>query len=241
MPWLLPGYGQQAVLDLKEGAGSDTGVALNPFVSLRTRLTAQEDVPMFRARTTQRERWRLMVYDRFDGTDFAASSDPRADLVAFQGPIPGEQDPDLPVTQVTQEVEIQELGSFWLPAATTPVRVDAGRPVLANETFASLTINRRLREGFSYTVVSQVPDIEAADLDGPVDYRDYPEMKPYTETGTLDREVRAIGPRRWSRPGTPTPPSRRPWPSRTTCAARSSATTWTCPRCRPAATSCGAS
>ena len=45
VPWLLPGYGQQAVLDLKEGAGSDAGVALNPFISLRTRLTAQEDVP----------------------------------------------------------------------------------------------------------------------------------------------------------------------------------------------------
>ena len=190
LPWLLPGYGQQGVLDLKEGTGSDTGVALNPFISMRTRLTAQEDVPMFRARTTQRERWRLMVYDRFDGTDFAQSSDPRANLVDFRGPIAGDQDPDLPVTQVTQQVEIQELGSFWLPAATTPVRVDAGRPVLANQTFAALTINQRLRKGFGYTVVSQVPDIEAGDLDGPVDYRDYPELAPYLETGTLDREVR---------------------------------------------------
>jgi TgpA N-terminal domain/Transglutaminase-like superfamily/Domain of unknown function (DUF4129) len=190
LPWLLPGYGQQGVLDLKESSGSDTGVALNPFVSLRTRLTAPEDVPMFRARTTQRERWRLMVYDRFDGTDFAPSSNPRANLVAFQGPIPGDLAPDLLGTQVTQRVEIQELGSFWLPAATTPVRVEAGRRVLANPTFASLTVNQRLRKGFSYTVVSQVPDIEAADLAGPVDYRDYPEMARYTETGTLDGEVR---------------------------------------------------
>ena len=63
MPWLLPGYGQQAVLDLKEGAGSDAGVALNPFIR-RARLTAQEDVPLFQAQTTQRERWRLMVLDR---------------------------------------------------------------------------------------------------------------------------------------------------------------------------------
>ncbi len=190
VPWLLPGYGQQPVLDLKESTGTDAGVALNPFISLRTRLTAQEDVPMFRARSTQRERWRLMVYDRFDGTDFAPSSDPRDDLVPFEGPIPGEQDPDLPVTQVTQEVEIQKLREFWLPAAITPAQVDAGRQVLANPTFASLTINQRLREGFSYTVVSQVPDIDAADLDGPVDYRSYPNLRPYLETGSLDREVR---------------------------------------------------
>jgi transglutaminase-like putative cysteine protease len=190
VPWLLPGYGQQPVLDLKESTGTDAGVALNPFISLRTRLTLQEDVPMFRARSTQRERWRLMVYDRFDGTDFAPSSDPRDGLVAFEGPIEGEQDPDLPVTQVTQEVEIQELGSFWLPAATTPIRVDAGRRVLANQTFASLTINQRLREGFSYTVISQVPAIDAANLDGPVDYRRFPNLRPYLEIGTLDREVR---------------------------------------------------
>jgi transglutaminase-like putative cysteine protease len=190
VPWLLPGYGQQPVVDLKERTGADAGVALNPFISLRTRLTAQEDVPMFRARSTQRERWRLMVYDRFDGTDFAPSSDPRGNLVAFEGPLAGEQDPDLPVTQVTQEVEIQELGSFWLPAATTPVRVDAGRRVLANPTFASLTINQRLRQGFHYTVVSQVPKIDAADLVGPVNYRDYPSLRPYLDTGNLDREVR---------------------------------------------------
>jgi transglutaminase-like putative cysteine protease len=190
LPWLLPGYGQQAVLDLKESTGTDAGVALNPFISLRTRLTAQENVPMFKARSTRRERWRLMVYDRFDGTDFAPSSDPRTGLVAFEGPITSELDADLPVTPVTQDVEIQELGSFWLPAVSTPAQVDAGRPVLANETFASLTVNRRLRKGFSYTVVSQVPEIQAADLDGPVDYRDYPALQPYTETGTLDREVR---------------------------------------------------
>ena len=189
VPWLLPGYGQQPVVDLKDRTGADAGVALNPFISLRTRLTAPEDVPMFRARSTQRERWRLMVYDRFDGTDFAPSSDPRSNLVAFEGPLAGEQDPDLPVTQVTQEVEIQELGSFWLPAATTPVRVDAGRRVLANQRFASLTINQRLRQGFHYTVVSQVPQIDAADLAGPVDYRDYPSLRPYLETGSLDREV----------------------------------------------------
>jgi transglutaminase-like putative cysteine protease len=189
LPWLLPGYGQQGVLDLKESTGADTGVALNPFVSLRTRLTAQEDVPMFRARTTRRERWRLMVYDRFDGTDFAPSSDPRANLAPFVGPLAGEVAPELPVTQVTQEVEIQELGSFWLPAATAPIRVETGRRVLANPTFASLTINQRLRKGFSYTVVSQVPEIKASDLDGPIDYGDYPEMASYIETGNLDREV----------------------------------------------------
>ena len=69
-------------------------MALNPFVSLRTRLTAQEDVPMFRARTSRRERWRLMVYDRFDGTDFAPPATPGR-LTQF-GAAAGEVAPELP-------------------------------------------------------------------------------------------------------------------------------------------------
>src|SRR4029453_5870715 len=146
VPWLLPGYGQQGVLDLKESSGADTGVALNPFVSLRPQLARHDDAPMFRARTSRRERWRLMVYDRFDGTDFAPSSDPRANLTQFVGPLAGDLDPALRVTQVTQEVEIQELGSFWLPAATAPIQVEAGRRVLANPTLPSLTRHPRRRK-----------------------------------------------------------------------------------------------
>src|SRR4029453_15664402 len=56
--------------------------------------------------------------------------------------------------------------------------------------FASLTINQRLREGFSYTVVSQVPQISSDDLRGPVDYGDYPAIRRYLDTGNLDGEVR---------------------------------------------------
>jgi transglutaminase-like putative cysteine protease len=193
VPWLLPGYGQRPVLDFKETPGADTGVALNPFISLRTRLTSQEDLALFRAQTNRPERWRLMVYDRFDGTDFAASREPRAGLVPFQGPLPGppagQEAPKLPVAQVTQSVEIQQLGSYWLPTVTEPVRVEAGRRVLASPTFASLTVNQRLRRGFEYTVVSEVREVTAADLAGPVDYRDYPDLKPYLDIGNLDEAV----------------------------------------------------
>jgi transglutaminase-like putative cysteine protease len=192
VPWLLPGYGQTPVLDFKETPGADTGVALNPFVSLRTRLTSQEDVPMFRARTNRAERWRLIAYDRFDGTTIAASSEPRSGLIPFQGPLPGPvggKEPKVPVAQVTQTVEIERLGSYWLPTVTEPVRVQAGRRVLANPLFASLTVNQRVRRGFQYTVVSQFPEVKAADLAGPVDYREYPELRPYLDVGNLDDAV----------------------------------------------------
>ena len=163
-----------------------------------------------------------MVCDRFDGTDFAASSDPQANLVEFAGPAPASASG--PARHPGHPGGRGPGAGLVLAAGDRPGQVDAGRPVLANQRFASLTINQRLRRGSSYTVVSQVPEIEAADLAGPVDYRDYPELRPYTETGSLDTEVReraraVVGPR------APTPPSSGPWPSRTTCAATSSATT----------------
>jgi transglutaminase-like putative cysteine protease len=194
LPSLLPGYGQQPLLDFKEGPGNDIGVALNPFVSLRTRLRNPEEVPVFRVKTTQNARWRLIVYDRFDGTLFTASRPPQRGLTPFQGQTEGELDPDLPTGQVTQQFEIQELASFWLPAATAPVGVDAdGRRVLESPTFRSLTVRQRVREGFRYSVVSQVPNVRAENLVGPADGEyERPELQPYLDTGNLDGAVRNL-------------------------------------------------
>jgi transglutaminase-like putative cysteine protease len=194
LPSLLPGYGQQPLLDFKEGPGSDLGVAINPFVSLRTRLRNPEEVPLFRVKTTQNARWRLIVYDRFDGTLFTASRPPQRSLTPFQGQTEGELDPDLPTGQVTQRFEIQELASFWLPAATAPVGVDAdGRRVLESPAFRSLTVRQRVREGFRYSVVSKVPNVRAENLVGPADGEyERPELRPYLDTGTLDGAVRKL-------------------------------------------------
>jgi transglutaminase-like putative cysteine protease len=194
LPSLLPGYGQQPLLDFKEGPGSDIGVAINPFVSLRTRLRNPEEVPVFRVKATQRSRWRLIVYDRFDGTFFTASRPPQRSLTPFQGQTANELDPDVQTGQVTQRFEIQELASFWLPAATAPVGVDAGgRRVLESTTFRSLTVRQRVREGFRYSVVSQVPNVRAEDLVGPADGAyDRPELLPYLDTDSLDSAVRDL-------------------------------------------------
>jgi transglutaminase-like putative cysteine protease len=193
LPSLLPGYGQQPLLDLKEGPGSDIGVDINPFVSLRTRLRNPEAVPVFKVKTTLSTRWRLIVYDRFDGTLFTTSRPPLRGLTPFQGQTAGELGPALPTGQVTQEFEIQRLSSRWLPAATAPVGVDAGgRRVLENPAFRSLTTRQRVGEGFTYSVVSQVPNVRAEDLVGPADADDRPELRPYLDTSNLDPAVRDL-------------------------------------------------
>ncbi|HET6747763.1 MAG TPA: DUF3488 and transglutaminase-like domain-containing protein [Actinomycetes bacterium] len=194
LPSLLPGYGQQPLLDFKEGPGVDTGQAINPFVSLRTRLRNPEDAPVFKVRSSQRTRWRLMVYDRFDGTDFTTSRSPLQGLEPFQGRPGGELDPELPTGQVTQQFEIQELLSYWLPTATVPVNVDAdGRRVLESPQFRALTVRQPVKDGFTYSVVSQVPNIRAEDLAGEVgDAYASPELRPYLDTGNLDGAVRDL-------------------------------------------------
>jgi transglutaminase-like putative cysteine protease len=194
VPSLLPGYGQQPLLDFKEGPGSDIGVAINPFVSLRTRLRNPEEVPVFRVKTSQNTRWRLIVYDRFDGTLFTASGPPQRTLTPFEGTTADEFGPDLPTGQVAQEFEIQQLASFWLPTATAPVEVDAGgRRVLESPTFRSLTVRQRVREGFRYSVVSRVPVVKAENLIG-ADQGQYdrPELRPYLDTSNLDSDVRRL-------------------------------------------------
>jgi transglutaminase-like putative cysteine protease len=195
LPSLLPGYGQQPLLDLKESPGVDTGQAINPFVSLRTRLRNPEDAPLFRVKTTRRSRWRLIVYDRFDGTAFTTSRQPLRGLVPFQGQTGDDLDPDVPTGQVTQQFEMQELVSYWLPTATAPVKVDAdGRRVLEHPEFRALSVRQPVREGFKYTVVSQVPNVRAEDLVGPARAGDYssPELQLYLDTSNLDGAVRAL-------------------------------------------------
>jgi transglutaminase-like putative cysteine protease len=194
VPSLLPGYGQQPLLDFKEGPGSDIGVAINPFVSLRARLRNPEEVPVFRVKTTQNTRWRLIVYDRFDGTQFTSSGPPQRSLAPFEGTTTNELNPDLPTGQVTQEFQIQQLNSLWLPAATAPVQVDAGgRRVLESPTFRSLSVRQQVRDGFRYSVVSRVPIVKAENLIGSDDGEyDRPELRPYLDTSNLDGEVRNL-------------------------------------------------
>jgi transglutaminase-like putative cysteine protease len=194
LPSLLPGYGQQPIMDFKEGPGSDVSVAINPFVSLQTRLRTPEEVPLFKVWAAQPTRWRLITYDRFDGTRFVPSRPPHRNLTPFQGQTAGDLDPDIQTGQLTQEVEIDGLISWWLPAATAPVAVDAGgRRVLESPGYRGLTVGRQVRKGFRYSAVSQVPNVRAQDLAGPATSEyNRPELEAYLDTGNLDREVRLL-------------------------------------------------
>jgi transglutaminase-like putative cysteine protease len=191
--WLLPGYGQRAVLDYRSGPNGSAAIAINPFVSLKTRLTSDENVPVFDVRTSQPSYYRLITLDRFDGVQFTPSSP--GQLVPFAGDTSQDLDGGAPTSQVTHRFTIRGLAGQqgYLPAAQAPVTVRASRSqVFQSPTNRDLTLRRPLRSGLSYTVVSRVPTPTAADLAGPKSYDDVAGLRPYLDAANIDPRVQSL-------------------------------------------------
>ena len=190
---MLPGYGQGPLLDYRSGQVAGASISINPFVSLRTRLSSDENVPVFDVAASGPGYWRLLALDRFDGTTFTASSPTQ--VVPFNGDTSPDNDPAAPTQEVTQRFTIRQLGgpSVYLPAASSPVSVRAGRNrVYQSPRNRDLTLRQRLRRGLSYTVVSQLLKPTAAQLAGPKDYSGVAGIGSYLDTPSVDPEVRRL-------------------------------------------------
>lgn len=193
LAWLLPGYGQRPLLDYRAGPSASAAIAINPFVSLRTRLNSDENIPVFDVRTAQPGYYRLITLDRFDGITFTPSSP--GQLVEFNGDTTLDLDSGAPTTPVTHRFTIRQLAgpSGYLPAAQAPVTVRAGRnQVYQSPTNRDLTLRHPLRSGLTYTVTSRVPAPTAADLAGPKSYESLPQMRPYLDASNIDPRVQSL-------------------------------------------------
>jgi transglutaminase-like putative cysteine protease len=193
LAWLLPGYGQRPLLDYRSGPNASAAIAINPFVSLKTRLTAEQNVPVFDVRTSQPSYYRLITLDRFDGVQFTPSSPGL--LVEFAGDTSQDLDGGAPTSQVTHRFTIRGLAGQqgYLPAAQAPVSVRAGRSqVYQSPTNRDLTLRRPLRSGLSYTVTSRVPAPTAADLAGPKPYDGIAGLRPYLDSSNIDPRVQSL-------------------------------------------------
>jgi transglutaminase-like putative cysteine protease len=178
VPWVLPGYGGQPLLDYRGDAGPTASIAVNPFVSLKPNLVARGDVRLFTVRSDRASYWRLITLDRFDGTTWVPEvSQPTQ---RFTGNLGGEVEPGAPVQRLEQEFRVARLGGTWLPAAASPTEVSARPTVLVNAPNRGITIRGRWRAGFEYSVVSVTPSPTAAELRRPQAY-DSPELRRYLE------------------------------------------------------------
>ncbi|HYT25784.1 MAG TPA: DUF3488 and transglutaminase-like domain-containing protein, partial [Actinomycetota bacterium] len=193
VPWLLPGYGREPILDYHSGVAATGPVSINPFVSLRTRLRSSQEQTLFKVRAVEGSYWRLLTLDEFDGTNWTASERPSDAAPFTPGVSELDQDPKAPAKDLTQRFEILGLrgsgGDAFLPAAATPVQVRADQPILRTTVSRGLLTRRRLRSGFAYTVTSRILLPDARDLDGAQDYRDTP-ASGYARIDNLSQRVR---------------------------------------------------
>ena len=193
LPWLLPGYGKPPAIDYKSGPKATPNFALNPFTSMKTRLTSQADQLAFEVQASVPSYWRLVVADRWDGNRFVPS-DPSSQA-PFDGSTAGDISAGMATTTLQQKFTIQGLAGvpgsnlFMLPAAAAPVSVKGAGKTYQSATNLDVWVKGSVHTGLKYTVVSQVAHPTADDLAGPIDYASIPGLQPYLDISGIDQDV----------------------------------------------------
>ncbi|HEX9776210.1 MAG TPA: DUF3488 and transglutaminase-like domain-containing protein [Actinomycetota bacterium] len=160
---------------------NSTRVIFNPIVAVKPALDVTEERELLEVRSLYPVYMRLTSLDRFDGKVWTLDTDP--DLEPFPEP---QSVGGGPYTYVNQSVTIRALAGSWLPAAYAPVRV-AGVDAAYEAGTRTLYAQGPLESGLTYAVVSAVPAVTAADLDGPVGYP--ASVSRYTELPRGERDV----------------------------------------------------
>lgn len=153
---LLPGFAGPPGLRGRGGFGS--AVAFNPIVAIKPTLDNERELVLFRVRMPHASYLRLTALDTFDGTEWR-----QGDL---DGTLPAA---DPPSRTFLQDVQIVALAGVWLPAAFEPTSVDVD--VRRDPRNAALLQPTGVVGGLRYQVVSDVPDVDARDLDSPLPAR----------------------------------------------------------------------
>ena len=165
----IPQADAEALVDWRgdrSGPGSRTTVS--PFVEIRKRLVDQSRIELFTVQSDQRAYWRLTSLNQFDGQLWSSNgSYDRA-----SGGLPSDVGSDAAKTEATQTYSIERLGTIWVPAAFEPRRIDAsGTSVRYEPESSTLIVGSELpsSDGVTYTVQSQMPTFDPAQLNAAPD------------------------------------------------------------------------
>ena len=167
IPGVLPGFGGNGLLKLD---GDSRRVGVNPIVDIRPSLLQNPPAELFRVRANRPSYWRLAVLDRFNGRTWSISpteDDDGIPLSTGTQPVRGFETSEGSLT-LNQEVEIEQLGTSWLPLAPEPVELtledDLG--AILDPTTSVVQLEADTSEGMSYTATSSVPRPSLTALDG---------------------------------------------------------------------------
>jgi transglutaminase-like putative cysteine protease len=173
-PGVLPGFRDEALVDFSTGGGE--GVRLDPWVSIRSNLTRDVPIPLYRVSSTDAlghrfpSYWRAFSLDLFNGDDWT-SSDPDGQR-ATQLPATANlgdpvQAPADAVRQVTQTVQLlQDQENLALPMAYPASSVDVpAAQVRYDADLGTVMAPGTMPATTSYRVRSNVVIPTAAELD----------------------------------------------------------------------------
>jgi hypothetical protein len=181
-PWVLPGFGSQALLSVRGGVAAR--VSIDPTVDIRPRLLQNPATRLFSAQSSRPSYWRFMTLDTFNGRHWTSSrsltggsppfgnqlptqlpqlpcvssaSDLYAMRLAPQSCPPGYPDAGPTVFTLSQRFTFGPLAQPWLPVAPEPVSADlAGKSVRFDPETGAIVYPDGSYRGFSYQVVSLV-------------------------------------------------------------------------------------
>ena len=167
IPGVLPGFGGNGLLKID---GESRRVGVNPIVDIRPSLLQNPPAELFRVRSNRPSYWRLAVLDRFNGRTWSISptgDDEGIPLSTGTQPLIGFNTLSGSLT-LSQEVEIEQLGTSWLPLAPDPVELtledDLGARL--DPTTSMVQLEADTSEGMRYTASSAVPRPSLSALKG---------------------------------------------------------------------------
>ena len=155
-PLLLPGFGSQALLDFS--THSDR-VRIDPFVSVRASLTADEPRDLFTVQSSTASYWRMLALPNFDGSGFSPDDSLETQDVSGDTLLTDASAADPAVLagsdQLTQTfTAVNDLGLLWLPLAYPPAQVEVDRDVAWSPETGTANLTDPLDAGGTYAATS---------------------------------------------------------------------------------------
>lgn len=155
-PLLIPGFGSQALLDFST---SSDRVQIDPFVSVRASLNADEPRDLFTVRAPAGAYWRMLSLPNFDGSGFSLDDSVETQDVSGDARLTDASAADPSVLAGSDRLSqtftaVNDLGLLWLPMAYPPASVAVDRDVAWAPETGTANLQDPLDAGGTYTAVS---------------------------------------------------------------------------------------